>query len=112
MKELLLIFGLFGLAHTLTWFQINGQFVWDWVKDHMWFVLLFATPIGWIFIKAVEKTYTHYGELWPSKIIGFSVGTIVFAILSYFFTNEGITLKTGVCLALSCLIIGIQVLWK
>lgn len=112
MREILTIIGLFSLAHILTWFQINGQFIWDWMKHNIWFVLLFAVPIGYIFIKATEKTYNYCGELWPTKIIGFSVGTIIFAILSYFFTNEGITIKTGVCLALAGVIIGIQVLWK
>ena len=112
MKELLTIIGLFTVAHTLTWFQINGMILWDWMKQNLWFVLLFAIPIGYLFIKAVEHTYKYYGELWPTKIIGFSVGTIVFAILTYFFTNEGITLKTGVCLSLAGVIIGIQVLWK
>jgi hypothetical protein len=45
-------------------------------------------------------------------MFGFGIATIIFGIMSYFFKGEGITIKTAICLALSVVIIFIQVFWK
>jgi hypothetical protein len=50
--------------------------------------------------------------LWPSRILAFATGIVVFALFTYLFTGEGVTLKTGVCLALAGIIVAIQLLWK
>ena len=52
------------------------------------------------------------GMLWPGRILGFSIGTLVFGIFTYLIMNEPISLKTSVLLGLCVLIILIQVLWK
>jgi len=52
------------------------------------------------------------GQLWPSRLIGFSIGIIVFSLMSHFLFGEGITLKTSICLILSACILGIQIFWK
>ena len=52
------------------------------------------------------------GEIYPSRILGFAVGIIVFGIMGWFLFREGVSPKTGVCLLLSLVIILIQVLWK
>ena len=55
----------------------------------------------------------HYGgEIWPSRLIGFSIGTIIFTVLSHFLFDEAISLKTGLCIALSASILLIQLFWK
>jgi myo-inositol catabolism protein IolC len=50
--------------------------------------------------------------MWPSRIIGFSIGTMVYAVMAYTWFNEQITTKTAICLFLSALIILVQVFWK
>jgi hypothetical protein len=45
-------------------------------------------------------------------LIGFAVGIITFALMSYFLFKEPITLKTLVCLGLGTLIILVQIFWK
>jgi hypothetical protein len=52
------------------------------------------------------------GALWPSRIIGFSIGTMVYALMAHYWFNEQITTKTTICLFLSLLIILVQVFWK
>ena len=52
------------------------------------------------------------GELWPSRLIGFGIGTIIFTILSYIFFKEPLSTKTLVCLGLSFAIVAIQIFWK
>jgi hypothetical protein len=52
------------------------------------------------------------GFLWPARFIGFGIGMIFYAVLVNFHFDEGITPKTWVSLALSFLLICIQVFWK
>jgi multidrug transporter EmrE-like cation transporter len=52
------------------------------------------------------------GQMWPSRLIGFSIGAIVFTLLSWVIFKEPLTLKTGVCLVLAAGILLIQLLWK
>jgi hypothetical protein len=50
--------------------------------------------------------------LWPSRLIGFVIGTIMFTIMSVSLFGEPITIKTGVCLGLSLMILMVQLFWK
>jgi multidrug transporter EmrE-like cation transporter len=52
------------------------------------------------------------GEIWPSRLIGFSIGAIVFTILSWSVFGETLTLKTLACLVLALGILLIQFFWK
>jgi hypothetical protein len=38
--------------------------------------------------------------MWPSRLIGFGIGVIVFTIMSYYMFKEPITPKTLTCLGL------------
>ena len=52
------------------------------------------------------------GNLWPQRLIGFSMGMVAFAVLTYLHLNETINMKTAVTLILAAAILGIQILWK
>jgi multidrug transporter EmrE-like cation transporter len=52
------------------------------------------------------------GEKWPSRLLGFAIGAIVFTVMSWSWFREPLTLKTLVCLGLSVCIMLIQVFWK
>ena len=69
--------------------------------------------MGVTFWHAVKNIVEDSGELWTSKLVGFGVGNIVFAILTWAIVRETIfTTKTLVCLFLASLIVGIQIFWK
>jgi len=113
-KNIIIIIILFAIGNILAWFQSNSQFLWKWWYDHpMTTILIYSIPtaftfyFGWRF--AVEA---FGGSLWSARMFGFGVATIIFAVMSYVFKGEGITVKTAVCLALSLVIIFIQVFWK
>lgn len=66
-----------------------------------------------MFIKATGFVVNHFdGLLWPGRFIGFASGMICFAALSYLVMGEGISLKTGISLILTILLVYIQVFWK
>ena len=116
MKDInsLLLGVLFGLlAQILTFFQLQGQLKLDWFKDHYWLAVLMGIPISMLFMYSVKNmVFAFNGEMWPSRLIGFSIGAIVFTLLSWSVFNEPLTTKTYVCLFLSFMILIIQLFWK
>jgi len=105
---ILLIFG-----QILTFFQIQGHLKYDFFKNNQWFAVLLGIPISIIFMVGINLLIKWYGgALWPSRFIGFSIGTVVYATMAHYMFNEQITLKTLICLSLAIIIILVQVFWK
>jgi hypothetical protein len=101
------------LAQIVTFIQLQGQFKYVWMKDNPLLVALIGIPLSLLYINAVSYMVKHFnGEMWPSRILGFSIGVIVFTIMSWLWFKEPLTLKTLVCLGLACCILAIQLLWK
>lgn len=101
------------LAQVITFLQLQGNIKWNWYQRFPVLVLATAIPISWLFIKSVESFVIAFdGQIWPSRLIGFAIGIIVFASMSYILFKEPISMKTFVCLILACCILGVQILWK
>ena len=106
-----LIFGI--LAQIFTFIQLQGQFKYDWMKQHPITVAIMGIPISLLYLYSVKYLVAHYqGEMWPSRILGFAVGAVVFTAMSWGWFKEPLTLKTLVCLALACCIMLVQIFWK
>jgi len=106
-----ILYGL--LAQIITFLQLQGNIKYGWFQKYPIVVLGAAIPISWLFIRSVEYLVAAYnGEIWPSRLIGFAVGIIVFGNMSYFLFGEAITLKTFICLLLAACILTIQIFWK
>jgi len=104
---------LFLLGQILVWYQINGQFLSDWVKKNPLVMSLCGIPISYVYIYATHHLVIAFdGQLWPQRLIGFAMGMIAFAFLTWFHLNEALTLKTGITLTLALAIVLIQVFWK
>jgi H+/Cl- antiporter ClcA len=102
------------IAQIITYIQIQGTLRISWMKENKyWLVGLLAIPVAYLLMVSVNYIVAAFGgETWPSRLIGFGVGIVVFASMSYFMFNESITLKTGVCLMLGLVIIILQIFWK
>ena len=104
---------LFIIAHIGAFFQLNGQFKWDWFKNNEWFIAACGIILSFFYIWATKYTVQGMGGLlWPSRFIGFGIGMVTYALGVGYFFNEGITTKTLISLGLSLILICIQVLWK
>jgi len=113
-KNLLLGISAFSVAHVLTFFQLNGQFLkTDWFRNNEFFVAAAGIVLSYFYIWGTKYTVAGFDNtLWPARFVGFGIGMIIYAIgVSYFF-NEGITTKTALSLCLALALICIQVLWK
>ena len=57
-------------------------------------------------------TEVFEGKMWPNRIFTFSIGIIMFTVLTQIYFNERLTLKTMTLIGLSGLIVILQILWK
>lgn len=105
----------FGVAHVLTFYQLNGQFLktTDWFRKNTIIVAAAGFILSFFYIWGTKYTVEGMeGLLWPARFIGFGIGMVIYAIFVNYHFNEGINLKTWVSLALAIILICIQVLWK
>ena len=112
-RNIIIALILFTIAQTLIWYQTNAQFFNNWAKERPLTLALVGVPISYILIYASKYVVAGFdGLLWPGRLIGFSTGMIIMAILTYTHLGETITLKTGVTLLLAFIIVMIQLYWK
>jgi multidrug transporter EmrE-like cation transporter len=105
---------LYGLmAQILTFIQLQGQFKFQWAKENPFYMSLLGVPLSLLYLQSVKHLVAHFeGQLWPSRLLGFAIGAIVFTAMSWIWFKEPMTLKTLICLGLAVCIMGIQLFWK
>lgn len=110
-----LVFGvLWGVAgQILSFIQLQGGIKWGWTEKYSVLLMLLGLPISWAFMKSVQHFILAFqGQSWPSRLIGFGIGVIIFSIMSAILFKEDISFKTMICLILSLGIILVQLFWK
>ena len=106
-----IIYGLLGQIGSFM--QLQGAMKFGWYQKYLWLVLLTSIPLSWFYIKSVEYFIAAFnGQLWPSRLIGFGLGIVVFSIMSHYLFKEPFTPKTIVCIGLGLTIIALQIFWK
>lgn len=111
--KLFLALMMLALVYVLGWHQIYGQFVSDTYKKYQWFLVLLSVPTTIISAKAIQLITEHFDQkTWPSRMFTFSIGIVMFTLLSSYYFNEKITVKTGVLILLSISIVLLQAFWK
>jgi hypothetical protein len=101
------------IAQILTFLQLQGNIKYGWFQKYPIIMLLAAMPISYLFIKSVEFLVKAYdGQMWPSRLIGFGIGAIIFTLMSWWLFKEPFGLKTAVCMILATTILLIQIFWK
>lgn len=101
------------LGQIGSFMQLQGALKYNWYDKYLWVILLSSIPVSWLYIKSVTLLVEGCGgEIWPSRLIGFAVGIMVFSILSVILFKETFTLKTMICLFLSFCIVSIQLFMK
>ena len=104
---------LFIVTHVIIWFQVNGQFVWPWAKEHPWTMAILGLPISYVLIIATKFIVAGFdGLLWPGRLVGFGTGMIVMALFTWYFLGEGLNTKTLASLLIATGLVCIQVFWK
>ena len=110
-----LLLGVFyGLLGQIgSFFQLQGAIKYNWHEKYLWLILLVSIPICWVYIKSVHYLILGFsGQIWPSRLIGFAIGIMVFTLMSVFLFRETFTFKTLICLFLGFCILLIQLFMK
>jgi hypothetical protein len=56
---------LFLIGQILVWYQINGQFLTDWIKQHPLTMSLLGVPISYVYIYATEYLVEAFKQPTP-----------------------------------------------
>lgn len=104
---------LFGaVAQIGTFFQLQGPLKYEWFKNNYWINVMLGIPISMLFMYSVKNLVIAFeGQMWPSRLIGFSIGAVVFAFFSWIIFKEPMTIKTIICLILAIMIMVLQLFW-
>lgn len=112
-KLLLLGFIYFVIGQVLIWFQSHLQFFNSWSKDHPFLVAIPGVLVSYVSILATKYMAEAYdGLVWPSRLIGFGIGIIIFSGLTWWLLGEKLEMKSIVCVVLAFCILLIQLNWK
>ena len=111
-----LLFGImfYMVGQVMTYYQLNGQFIWPWFKKNPLLVsIVTGSFISYIVIYATKLVVEHFdGLLWPGRFIGFASGMFIFAFMTWAFLGEGINFKTAISLVLAATLICVQLFVK
>ena len=106
-----ILFGLIGQVGSFM--QLQGGIKYGWYPKYLWLSMLVAIPLSWFYLKSVQHFVKAFeGEIWPSRLLGFSLGIITFTLMSGILFKEPFTAKTIVSVLLGFIIVAIQVLWR
>ena len=101
------------IGQLLSFLQLQASIKYGWNERFLWIILLLGIPNTWVYMKSVNHFILAFdGEIYPSRLLGFSIGIVVFALMGWMLFNESITAKTSVCLLLALCIVLIQILWR
>jgi len=111
--SIIFILSVYLFSQAFTFYQLQGHLWSKWIKNNPFLMTLMGVPVGYMVILASREMVSLYnGETWPNRIIGFSVGVIVFSVMAWIILKEPMTTKTLICLSLSFVILLIQLFWK
>ena len=103
----------FVIGQIIIWFQSHLQFFNNWSKDNPLLIAIPGVLVSYVSILATKHLAEAYGGLvWPSRLIGFGIGIILFSALTWMLLGEKIEMKSLVCVVLAFCILLIQLFWK
>ena len=107
----MLVFFSFFLLHTLIWFGTNYQLSESVSTEKSLIIcLMLSIPTSALAFYSTKIAYVQLESAWAVKLFGFSVGYLVFPVLTWVFLNETpFNFKTISSVILAMLIICIQV---
>jgi hypothetical protein len=101
------------IGQVISFLALQGSYKYNFLKDNEWIVIASGMPTAFFFYKSVHHFIVAFnGEMWPSRLLGYSIGAIVFYFMSAILFKEALTMKTVVCLILSLVIMLVQIYWK
>lgn len=111
-------FVLIGMFYTFlaqggAWAQHNLQFKYPTLGPTWWGWYVLSLPLTWLFLMGTKYTVEGFGgQIWANRFVGFSIGIVMYSVLTSWFFEQHITWKIGVQLLLALGILLVQAFWK
>lgn len=100
-------------VYIIGWHQLYGQFIHEFYKKYQWYLIFLSVPNTILSIYAAKiLSEVFEGKIWPNRIFTFSIGIVMFTILTQVYFNEKLNIKTLTLIVLSLLIVILQIIWK
>ncbi len=109
-KNMIITILIMCFTHIIIWFQLNGQLIWKSHRDNIWLLSIVGIPISYSWLMSTKIGYEAFGSLWQIRLLGFATGMLTFPVMTYFLMGEGITVKTGISMALGIIIMLLQII--
>ena len=104
---------LFIALHIVVWYSANLQLVVDDQSKMLLISVLIGVPASVLAFYATKIGHAYYDSLWTVRLIGFGASYLIFPVMTYFYLGESpFNTKTMICVALSFMIIGVQLFWN
>lgn len=103
---------LIAVVQVISYLQTQGQTKWPFLKSYTLLMACLSVPIGYMLIKYTQIVNEHFNATWQGRLIGQSMGMIIFMLMSYIVFKEPLTMKTFICILLSAAIVLINIYWK
>ena len=111
--KLLIAISILVFVYIIGWHQLYGQFIHEFYKKYQWYLIFLSIPNTILSIYAAKILAEVFeGKIWPNRIFTFSIGIIMFTVLTQIYFNERLSLKTMTLIGLSLFIVVLQILWK
>lgn len=111
MEVLKLIFAL-AMMHLVAWSSSNNQFVLG-SKKYSFLLCIALGIVSSLISYAVTNNWYGKYTMWELRMITFSTSFLVFPFMTWkFFGENPFETKTQVSIALSFIMIGVQIFWK
>lgn len=111
--KLLLAIVLLSLVYVVGWYQLHGQFLWNWFKKYEYYLIWISVLSTFISIRAIKLINEYFnGLIWPNRILTFTIGIVLFTFLTSFHFGEKLSFKTLTLLCLCGIIVVLQIIWK
>lgn len=111
--SVLFVLSIYVIGQAFTFFQLQGHLWNKWIRDNPFLMTLIGIPLTYVTIRASRVMVDLWGgQTWPNRLIGFSIGVIVFTVMAKYLLGEVLSTKTAICLCLCLCILLIQLFWK
>lgn len=111
--KLFLAISLLSLVYVIGWYQLHGQFLSDWFKKYEYYLIWLSVPSTLLSIRAIKLVNEFFdGKIWPNRILTFTIGIILFSLLTNIHFGEKLSAKTLTLLFLCSIIVILQVIWN
>jgi|TARA_Y100000114_G_C11730030_1_gene313047 peptidoglycan/LPS O-acetylase OafA/YrhL len=107
MKALIICSLWLAFGYVLAWILQAGQATWSFMKPP-YPSLIFGIPTSMAFSFAAFYSFQYHPEAWFYKILSQFIGTVIFAVCTYFILGQSIDWKTGTAILLCFIAVLLQ----